>query len=187
MAFEKVARVFFDYGVEMFVCCGERVERVGGEGGIEGWLGVGEYAEENLRRETGEIRHLGWCCCATIWGVSGVATTSLPAALGGGVKLVVSHDDARRRARFYHLTTTVDIHELLEEEVVNPACISDHLRPLVGHSCPSATSTCLRRTEHGRARTSQKYGRTLLNVAYYCLSDDWLLRSADGIGRCRNC
>jgi len=72
VAFEEVARVFFDDGVEVFVCCGERVERAGGEGGVEVWLCVGEYGEENLWWESVEVRHaevgmrddLGssWCC-----------------------------------------------------------------------------------------------------------------------------
>jgi len=79
VAFEEVARVFFDDGVEMLVCCGEGVERVGGEGGVEVWLRVGEDGEKDFGWETGEVWHLGWCCCAMTWGVSGVATTSLPA------------------------------------------------------------------------------------------------------------
>jgi len=58
--------------------------------------------------------------------------------LGGGVKLVVSRDDARHEARFYHLTTTVDIQELFAEEAGSSACIYDYFRPLVGHPRRSA-------------------------------------------------
>ena len=72
MAFEEVARVFFDDGVEVLVCCREGVERVGGERGIKVGLGVGEDGEEDFWWESVEVRHAGmgmrndfggfWCC-----------------------------------------------------------------------------------------------------------------------------
>jgi hypothetical protein len=48
MAFEQVARVFLDDGVELFVCFRERVEWVGWEVWAAGGLGVGEDVEEDL-------------------------------------------------------------------------------------------------------------------------------------------
>jgi len=62
VAFEEVARVFFDDGVEVFVCCGEGVERVGGERGVEVGFCVGEDGEEDLWWERVEVRHAGWYC-----------------------------------------------------------------------------------------------------------------------------
>ena len=49
MALEKTARVFLDYGIELFVCFRERVERGDGEGGVQIRLGKGEDVEEKLR------------------------------------------------------------------------------------------------------------------------------------------
>jgi len=57
VAFEEVARVFFDDGVEMLVCCGEGVERVGGERGVEVGFCVGEDGEEDFGWESVEARH----------------------------------------------------------------------------------------------------------------------------------
>jgi hypothetical protein len=60
MLLEKTARILLDYGVQLLVCFGERVERVGHERWVECGLGEGEDVEENLGREGVEMcRH---CC-----------------------------------------------------------------------------------------------------------------------------
>jgi hypothetical protein len=48
MAFEEVARVFFYYGVELFVRFGERIEWVGVESKVVDGLSIGEDVEQNL-------------------------------------------------------------------------------------------------------------------------------------------
>jgi hypothetical protein len=58
MAFEEVARVLFDDGVELFVCFGERIERVGREGEVTNGLGVGEDVEEDFWWQSIETGHV---------------------------------------------------------------------------------------------------------------------------------
>ena len=58
MAFEEVARVFFDHGIELFASSGERIERVRCEVEIAYGLGVREDVEENLWWEGVETAHI---------------------------------------------------------------------------------------------------------------------------------
>jgi hypothetical protein len=59
MPFEQVARVFFDNGIEVFVCRCEGVEGVGAEGGVQVWLGVGEDIKKYFWGKSLELRHVG--------------------------------------------------------------------------------------------------------------------------------
>lgn len=58
MAFEEVARVFFDHGIELFIGSGERIERIRREVEIADGLGVREDIEENLWWEGVETAHI---------------------------------------------------------------------------------------------------------------------------------
>jgi hypothetical protein len=76
MSFEQVARVFFDNGVEVFVCRCEGVEGVGAEGRVQVRLGVGEDVKKDFWGKSIEVRHVGdlgellWCCDENMWSVS---------------------------------------------------------------------------------------------------------------------
>jgi hypothetical protein len=60
MLLEQTARILLDYGVQLLVRFGERIERVGHERWIEGGLGKREYIEKYLGGEGVEMcRH---CC-----------------------------------------------------------------------------------------------------------------------------
>lgn len=59
MPFQQVPRVLLDYGIQLAVCGGERVERVCAQREAERWVRVGEDVEEEFGGEGVEASHFG--------------------------------------------------------------------------------------------------------------------------------